>query len=120
MRHSGAMKGFFIEIKNTLLDLDYKEFQKVFGQAGENSLIELNIEGDKEKRPVLVHELQFDPVSDEFIHIDFFQTSLTEEVEVEIPVIVEGTSLAVKELGGTLVKNISSITIKSLPILISG
>ena len=103
------------KVKNTLLDIDYKEFQKVFGQAGENSLIELNIEGDKEKRPVLVHDLQLDPISDKFIHIDFFQTSLTEEVEVEIPLIFEGDSLAVKDLGGTLVKSISELKIKSLP-----
>ena len=103
------------KVKNTLLDLDYREFQNVFKETGENSLIELNIEGDKEKRPVLVHDLQRDPISDKFIHIDFFQTSLTEEVEVEIPLVFEGTSLAVKDLGGTLVKSISELKIKSLP-----
>jgi len=103
------------KVKNVLLDVDYKEFQKVLREAGESSLIELDIEGDKEKRPVLVHELQRDPVSDQFIHIDFFQTSLTEEVEVKVPLVFEGTSLAVKDLGGTLVKNISELEIKALP-----
>ena len=103
------------KVKNVLLDIDYKEFQKVLREAGESSLIELDIEGDKEKRPVLVHELQKDPVSDLFIHVDFFQTSLTEEVEVEVPLVFEGTSLAVKDLGGTLVKNISELEIKALP-----
>ena len=103
------------KVKNILLDIDYKEFQKVLSQAGESSLIELNIESEKEKRAVLVHELQKDPVSDLFIHIDFFQTSLTEEVEVEVPLVFEGTSLAVKDLGGTLIKNISELKIKALP-----
>lgn len=102
------------KVKNLLLDVDYKDFQKVLSQAGESSLIELEIEGDKEKRAVLVHELQKDPVSDKFIHIDFFQASLTEEVEVEVPLVVEGVSLAVKDLGGTLVKNMSEITVKAL------
>ena len=77
-------------------------------------MIELDIEGDKEKRPVLVHELQKDPVTDKFIHIDFFQASLTEEVEVKVPLVFEGTSLAVKDLGGTLVKNISELEVKAL------
>ncbi|MCX6722761.1 MAG: 50S ribosomal protein L25 [Candidatus Staskawiczbacteria bacterium] len=108
--------------------MDYKEFQKVLREAGESSLIELDIEGDKENlpasatpkalqagRPVLVHELQRDPVSDLFIHVDFFQTSLTEEVEVKVPLVFEGTSLAVKDLGGTLVKNISELEVKALP-----
>jgi large subunit ribosomal protein L25 len=100
--------------KNILLDVDYKDFQKVLREAGESSLIELNIEGEKEKKPVLVHELQKDPVSDKFIHIDFFQISLTEEVSVKVPLIFEGTSLAVKDLGGTLVKNISELEVKAL------
>ncbi|MCX6718399.1 MAG: 50S ribosomal protein L25 [Candidatus Staskawiczbacteria bacterium] len=103
------------KVKNVLLDVDYKEFQKVLREAGESSLIELDIEGEKEKRPVLVHELQKDPVSDLFIHIDFFQASLTEEVQVKVPLVFGGDSLAVKDLGGTLVKNISELEVKALP-----
>jgi large subunit ribosomal protein L25 len=102
------------KVKNLLLDIDYKDFQKVLREAGESSLVELNIDGEKEKKSVLVHEIQKDPVSDKFIHVDFFQASLTEEVEVEVPVVLEGTSLAVKDLGGTLVKNISELGVKAL------
>jgi len=103
------------KIKNILIDLDEKEFLKVLKKAGESSLIELEIEGDKEKRSVLIHEIQKDPVTDRIIHVDFFQASLKKEVEVEIPLIIEGESPAVKELGGTLVKNISELKIKALP-----
>jgi large subunit ribosomal protein L25 len=103
------------KVENVLLDIDYKEFQRVLREAGESSLIELNIEGDKEKRPVLVHELQKDPISDKFIHIDFFQANLKEEIEAEVPLVVEGTSSAVKDLGGTLVKSISELKVKALP-----
>jgi len=102
------------KIKNVLLDVDYKEFDKVYRIAGVNSLIELDLTGEG-KKIVLIHELQKDPVSDQFIHIDFFETSAKEEVEVKIPLIFEGTSLAVKDLGGTLVKNISELQIKALP-----
>lgn len=113
------------KVKNILIDLDEKEFLKVLRTAGESSLVELDIEGDpasakasagEEKgRPVLVHEMQKDPVSDKIIHIDFFQASLKEEVEVEVPLVFEGVSAAVKDLGGTLVKNISQIKVKALP-----
>jgi large subunit ribosomal protein L25 len=103
------------KIKNVLLEVDYKNFQKVLREAGESSLIELNIEGEKEKRPVLVHELQKDHVTDKFIHIDFFQASLKEEVEVNVPIVFTGISLAVKDLGGTLIKNISELEVKALP-----
>ena len=103
------------KVKNALIEVDYKEFLNVLRTAGESSLFELSIGEEKEKRPVLVHEIQKNPVTDKIIHIDFFQASLTEEVEVEVPLIFEGTSNAVKELGGTLVKNISELKVKAFP-----
>lgn len=103
------------KVKNILFSVDEKEFHKVFKTAGESSLIELDIEGEKEKRMVLVHEMQKDPVSDIVTHIDFLQPSLKEEVQVKIPLVFEGTSVAVKDLGGTLVKNMSEIEVKALP-----
>jgi len=103
------------KIKNVLVDIDYKDFQRVYHSAGVNSLIELDIDGEKEKKIVLIHDYQKDPVSDKVIHIDFFETSAKEEVEVKIPLIFEGVSLAVKDLGGTLVKNIAELSVKALP-----
>lgn len=102
-------------VKNVAIDIDEKEFKKVFHKAGESSLIELAVEGEKEKKPVLVHEIQKDPVSDRIIHIDFFQASLKEEVEVAVPLVFEGVALAEKDLGGTVVKNMLEIEVKALP-----
>jgi len=101
--------------KNTPLEVDYKDFKKDFDQTGESSLVSLEIEGEKKERPVLIHDIQRDPVSGKFIHIDFYQASLKEEVEVEVPLVFEGLAPAVKELGGTLVKEIQEIEIKALP-----
>lgn len=101
--------------KNASIDVDYKDFQKVFKEAGESSLVELQLEGEKEKRLVLIHDLQKNPTTDKVIHIDFFQASLKEEVEVSIPLVFEGISFAEKDLGGTLVKNMNEIKIKALP-----
>lgn len=102
-------------VKNVNVQVDEKEFKKVFQKAGESSLIELTIEGEKEKRPVLVAEIQKDPLSGKIIHVDFFQASLKEEVEVAIPLIFEGIAPAEKDLGGTLNKNITELPVKALP-----
>ncbi|OGZ71307.1 MAG: hypothetical protein A2904_00875 [Candidatus Staskawiczbacteria bacterium RIFCSPLOWO2_01_FULL_33_9] len=102
-------------VKNASLVIDYKDFQKIFKQAGESSLVELNVVGEKEKRPVLIHEIQKDPVSDKFIHVDFFQASLKEEVEATVPLVFFGTALAEKDFGGTLIKNITEVEVKALP-----
>ena len=64
---------------------------------------------------VLIHDIQFDHLTQKLIHIDFYQPELKEEVEVTVPLIFEGEAAAVKDLGGTLVKNISEVEVKALP-----
>jgi len=96
------------------LELDCKTFEKIFEEAGESSLISLEIENGK-KYPALIHDIQRDPLTGEIIHVDFYQVSLEQELVAKIPLIFEGTPSAVKDLGGTLVKNISEVEVKSLP-----
>ncbi len=96
------------------LELDYKTFEKVFEGAGESSLISLEIENGK-KYPVLIHDIQRNPLTGGIIHVDFCQGSLEEEIVAKIPLVFEGTAPAVKDLGGTLVKNISEVEVKALP-----
>jgi large subunit ribosomal protein L25 len=64
----------------------------------------------------LIHEIENDPLTLKPIHIDFYQPRLKEEVEALVPLIFDGESKAVKELGGTLVKNISEVKVKALPL----
>jgi len=101
------------KIKPQPIELDLKEFKKIYKEAGESSLISLEIEN--KKVPVLIHKIEKDPVADEFIHVDFYQPILTEEVEAVVPLIFEGISPAVKDLGGTLVKEIHEVHVKALP-----
>jgi large subunit ribosomal protein L25 len=110
--------------KNFSLAVDAKEFRKVFREAGESSLVELIIEGNpasakatagQGKHPVLVQEIQREPMSGDIIHIDFYQPNLKKEVEVAVPLNFVGVAPAEKDLGGTLVKNISEIDVKALP-----
>jgi large subunit ribosomal protein L25 len=102
-------------IENVLVEVDYKEFKKVFDQAGESSLVSLEISGEKKERPVLIYETQKDYLSGNFTHIDFYQASLKQEVEVMIPLVFEGIAPVIKELGGTLVKEMHEIKVKALP-----
>lgn len=103
------------KIKNQPLELDSKEFEKIYQEAGESTLITLEVRGGKEKYLVLIHDVQQDPLTGKPIHIDFYQPSLEEKIQAKIPIVLEGASLAVKELGGTLIKNISEIGVKALP-----
>lgn len=117
LRKTGKIPGVVYgrKLKNILVEIPEHDFIKVFEKTGESSLIDLNIEGEKEKRKVLIYDVQKDVITGHFIHIDFFQPSLKEEIEVKIPLIFEGESPAVKDLGANLVKNITEIEVKTLP-----
>jgi len=101
------------EIKTAPLEIDEKQFEKVYKEAGESSLISLEIK-DK-KALVLIHDVKRHPLTEKPIHVDFYQPRLEEEVEATVPIIFEGETPAIKNLGGTLVKNISEVEVKALP-----
>jgi len=101
------------EIKNVNIQLDLKQFNKVYNEAGESSLISLEVEG--KKYSVLIHEVKNNPLTGSPVHVDFYQPILTEEVSAWVPLVFEGESLAVKDLGGTLIKEVQEIEVKALP-----
>jgi large subunit ribosomal protein L25 len=94
------------------LQVKKEDLEEVVKKTGPSSMINLNFEG--KKYSVLIHEIQRDPITEEIVHVDFFQPSLKEEIEAKVPLVFEGVAPAVKELGGTLVKNVSEIEIKCL------
>lgn len=103
------------EIKSDNLKVDKKEFDRVYREAGESSLVDLSVGGDARK--VLISEVQLDPVTGDYIHIDFHQVNLKEKIHAEVPLEYENEeeSPAIKELEGILVKEKNSIEVECLP-----
>jgi len=101
------------DVKNESLKLNYKEFEKVYKEVGSSSLITLII-GTK-KNPVLVYDIQRDPLTGDLLHADFYQTNVKEKIEAKIPLVFNGESEAVKNLNGTLIKDIRELEVKAFP-----
>ena len=101
------------KIKNINIQLKLKDFEKAYKEAGESSLISLKIGNDKYS--VLIYELKRDPITGNPVHVDFYQPILTKEVSTWVPLVFEGESLAVKDLGGTLIKETQEIEVRALP-----
>jgi len=99
--------------KNIHLSLPKKEFFEVFKITGGNEIINLSI--DDKKIPVLIHEVQKNSLSSEFIHVDLYQVKMTEKIIVNVPVEFIGEAPAVKEKDGVLVKTMQEIKVEALP-----
>lgn len=70
------------------------------GSVGQ-SIFNLAIDGGKNTRAAMIKELQTDPLSQDLLHIDFYEVSMDRKLKVNVPVTTTGKSVGV-ELGGML------------------
>ncbi len=96
------------------IELDLKEFFKVFKIAGETTLVKLFIDGEKFKN-VLVHDISRDPITEEINHVDFYEVKMDEKITTKVPLIFVGDAPAVIDLGGVLVKAMQELEVRALP-----
>ena len=89
------------------------EFDKVFKQAGETTLLSLNVDG--QKRNVFIHDLEKNYLNGQIIHVDFFEVRMDEKIKAKVPFVFVGESPAVKADGGILVRAMHEIEIEALP-----
>ncbi|MFH0776948.1 MAG: 50S ribosomal protein L25, partial [Patescibacteria group bacterium] len=55
---------------NLHLVFDYQTFRKIYREAGRSSIVLLQVEGESAPREVLIHSVSYDPITDQFAHID--------------------------------------------------
>ncbi|MCB2194803.1 MAG: 50S ribosomal protein L25/general stress protein Ctc [Bacteroidetes bacterium] len=75
-------------------------------------LVTIDIEG-KQYQAVL-RDIQYHPVTDKILHVDFFQVHEKEPVWIRVPVVLEGSSIGVLN-GGRLVQKMRKVRIKGVP-----
>lgn len=101
-------------LENVSVQMDYQEFRKAYIAAGENTVIDLTVEGTA-PRKVLVQKVDFEPVSGNMRHVDFMNVNMKKEVHTHIPLEFVGVAPAVKDFGGILMHNTSELEVKCLP-----
>ena len=115
LRQDGQIPAVFYgtKTKPVPLRVDYLTFQKVFAEAGENTVLSLEI--NNKKKQVLIKDVQYHPVTDRFVHIDFLAIDVTKKITAMVPFKFTGVSKAVKEDGGILIKSIDEMEVECLP-----
>jgi large subunit ribosomal protein L25 len=117
LRASGTIPAVQYGHKKAAVNLSVKEidFKKVFKAAGESTLVELVTDDKKKGINVLIHDVQVDPLSGRFTHVDFYQVNMDEEIETDVALEFVGEAPAVKALGGVLIRNLDEVKVKCLP-----
>lgn len=91
--------------------------QAISGQAGRNTLLNLEIEndGDTIKKMSLLREIQIDHLTRHPLHLDFYTISAGNMIHVSIPVHFNGLPVGVKDEGGILEELIRELEVECLP-----
>lgn len=83
--------------------------------VGSSAIVEVAIGGENKARPALIKFVQRHAVTDEILHVDFYQVSMTEKMTLDVPLVLVGTPPAVKDYQGVLLQLLDSISIRTLP-----
>lgn len=101
--------------KNEAVSVKFSDFIVVYNQAGETGLLDLKI-GVERVRPVLIRDVQYDPVKDTPVHVDFYQVNLLEKVSVPVPIHVMGEEPEVVHKGEAVVLQVlNEVMVEALP-----
>jgi len=86
-------------------------------RGGENIVITLRVAAGKktDEKSVLISEVQKHPVSDDILHVDFHEISLTEHIKVKVPIAAKGDAVGVKQDGGVLEQVLWEVEVECLP-----
>ena len=74
--------------------------------------VAIDIEGNTVN--ALIKDIQFHPVTDRIIHVDFIELTPGKEVNTEIPVVINGNAIGVRN-GGKLRKTLRKLSVRSTP-----
>jgi len=103
-------------INSTPVQLDAKSLKQLLANTGTTDLISLKISGSKTPVRVLVRDVQRNPLTDEVIHVDFYQVKMTEKIKVDVPLVFVGEAPVLEKVkGASLLHLVDSLHIEALP-----
>lgn len=98
------------------LSVDARELQRlVHAVSIENTIVDLELEDARQPYKVLIREIQRHPTRDEYMHVDFFHVAMDEKISVEVPIVVVGDPIGVRQKGGILDHQLRELEVYCLP-----
>jgi large subunit ribosomal protein L25 len=105
LRRAGKMPAVLYgpNTEPVLLSVDVKELEQIVrGSKGAQVILEMVIQDQETAtRTAMLKELQTDPLSQAYLHADFYEIAMDRKIKVNVPIVATGTSVGV-ELGGML------------------
>lgn len=95
------------------VEVNAKEFNRVYREAGTNTIVDLEVEGKVVK--TIIYNVDFDPTSDAPRHADFYKVRMNEKLTTMVPLNFVGESPAVRTLSAIVVHGKEDVEVSCLP-----
>lgn len=100
------------QTESTPISLNYKETAKAVQREGYTSVFSIEVDGKKVN--AVLTDIQRDAIKGHVKHVDFLAINMKEELEIDVPITLVGTSVGVKE-GGVLTQPNHTLKVKVNP-----
>ena len=98
--------------ENILFTVDAKEL-KALTDTPKSFIVDLVLDGAKKAQTAVLHELQWHPVTDTCLHVDFLAVDEKKPIAITVPLVIEGHAKGVQQ-GGKFYQNARSLKISAL------
>ncbi|MCE7791254.1 50S ribosomal protein L25/general stress protein Ctc [Salipaludibacillus sp. CUR1] len=100
------------EFGNKPVSVEEVAFIKTLREQGKTGVFHLDIDG--QKTDVMIYDIQYDTMKNQYIHIDFYAADMKSEMDADVPVQVTGESKGVQD-GGVLQQAVYELSVRALP-----
>jgi len=101
------------------LSIDAHEALTLFGGISvENTIVSLDIEGEKFPVDTLIRDVQMHPFKPNLLHLDFYKVTKGVTLQVQVPLHFEGTPAGVRLSSGILEQHVHDIEVRCVPSMI--
>jgi len=115
LRQQGKIPGIYYAHGEQAIPiiLDQRETMKFL--ASGSGLIDFQI-GKRRKQKAIIKDVQVDPVKQTLVHIDVQGVSLEEKITINVPIVIVGEAIGVKQQGGILHQYVRELEVECLPL----
>ena len=98
------------------LQADALVLRRLLPRVGTNVPLSVEVEEREGGDICFVREVQRHPVTEDVLHVDFLRVDVSQTIQAEVPIILQGNAPAVRELGGTLLQPLQNMLVEALPM----
>src|SRR5262249_57249428 len=92
----------------------------IHGHEGSTQLFRVTFDGSKDARMAIIRDLQFDPVTEDLIHVDLQEVAMDRAIQVSVAIHHVGEAIGVKESQCILERVLREVQVSCLPGNIPG